>query len=155
MADEDNEDTLEMETVDVPAMVNEAVTKAFAPMQAWLDQQPIKSATIQIPNINSKTKLGDDENKSFAHYIRTGDDGGIKSLKASNNNPMSRRYTGTRWLRRSYRHVQPDHRQAQRRCALSRVWRVRMIPGKGLTVNVPIEGAKDGAFIATTEAQHD
>src|SRR5262245_15006422 len=28
---------------------------------------------------------------------------------------------------------------------------VRQIPGKGLTVNVPIEGARDGAFIATGE----
>lgn len=136
--------------VDVTALVESAVTKAFAPVQTWLDQQPIKTATIQIPNINSHTKLGDDENKAIAHYIRTGDDGGIKHLKASNNNPMTEgtpAQGGYAVPTGMYNQIVAKLRED----GLYPKIGVRMIPGKGLTVNVPIEGARDGAFILTTE----
>lgn len=134
----------------VTALVADAVTKAFAPMQAWLDQQPVKTATIQIPNINSKTKLGDDETKAFAHYIRSGDAGGIQSLKASSNNPMSEGTTtagGFAVPTGMYNQIVGKLRED----ALYSKLGVTQIPGKGLTVNVPTEGAKDGAFVLTTE----
>jgi HK97 family phage major capsid protein len=137
-------------TVDVTALVESIVAKAFAPMQAWLDQQPVKAADIALPMMNTKTKLGDDETKAFAHYIRSGDAGGINSLKASNNNPMTEgtpAQGGFAVPVGMYNQIVGKLRED----ALYPKIGVRQIPGKGLTVNVPIEGAKDGAFVATTE----
>jgi len=138
--------------VDVSALVNTAVTKAFAPMQTWLDAQPVKSAEIQMPMTNTKTKLGEDGDgiKAFAHYIRTGDEGGIKSLKASNNNPMSEGTPangGFAVPTGMYNQIIGKLRED----ALYPKVGVRQIPGKGATVNVPVEGAKDGAFVLTSE----
>jgi HK97 family phage major capsid protein len=139
------------EQIDVAALVESSVTKAFAPVQAWLELQPVKSAVIQIPNTNTKTTLGDSEVKAMAHYIRTGDDGGIRSLKASSNNPMSEGTPAqggyavpTGMLQQIIAKI--------RESALYPVIGVRQIPGKGLTVNVPTEGARDAAFVATGEA---
>jgi HK97 family phage major capsid protein len=142
-------DALEEEVV--TALVESAVTKAFAPVQAWLELQPVKSAVIQIPNTNTKTTLGDSEVKAMAHYIRTGDDGGIRSLKASSNNPLNE----TTPAQGGY--AVPTGMLQQiiakiRESALYPVIGVRQIPGKGLTVNVPTEGARDAAFVATGEA---
>jgi HK97 family phage major capsid protein len=141
-----------VETVDVSTLVNDAVSKAFAPMQTWLDQQPIKTATIQIPMTNTKTRLGEDGEgiKAFAHYIRSGDDGGIRNLKASSNNPMvegTPAQGGYAVPTGMYNQIIAKLRED----ALYPKVGVRQIPGKGLTVNVPIEGARDGAFVATTE----
>jgi HK97 family phage major capsid protein len=152
MADE--QETMDETTtvVDVSALVDNAVTKAFAPMQTWLDQQPIKTATIQIPMTNTKTRLGEDGEgiKAFAHYIRSGDDGGIRNLKASSNNPMvegTPAQGGYAVPTGMYNQIIAKLRED----ALYPKVGVRQIPGKGLTVNVPIEGARDGAFVATTE----
>ena len=149
MPEEEKETGLVVE-MDVPQLVENAVTKAFAPVQAWLDQQPVKTADIQLPMVNRATKLGDDETKAFAHYIRSGDAGGIQSLKASNNNPMSEgtpAQGGFAVPVGMYNQIIGKLRED----ALYPKIGVRQIPGKGLTVNVPIEGAKDGAFVATTE----
>lgn len=148
----ENNETTTVVDPNVTALVNDAVTKAFAPMQSWLDQQPVKSATMQIPNINTKTKLGEDGDgiKAFAHYIRTGDASGIHSLKASSNVPMSEGTTtagGFAVPTGMYQQIVGKLRED----ALYPKLGVRMIPGKGATVNVPIEGAKDGAFVLTTE----
>lgn len=149
MAEEEIETTEDVK-IDVPALVNEAVTKAFAPVQTWLDQQPVKGAVIQIPNMNTKTSLGDSEVKAYAHYIRSGDDSGIRHMKASSNLPM---VEGTP-AQGGY--VVPTGMYNQivaklREGALYTKIGVRQIPGKGLTVNVPIEGARDGAFVLTGE----
>jgi HK97 family phage major capsid protein len=137
-------------TEEITALVETAVTKAFAPVQTWLDGQPVKSADIALPMMNSKTALGDDEIKAHAHYIRTNDDGGIKHLKASSNNPMtegSNTAGGYAVPTGMYNQIVAKLRED----ALYPKIGVRQIPGKGLTVNVPIEGAKDGAFVLTAE----
>lgn len=150
MADEVIE-TTEVVEMDVPALVSDAVTKAFAPVQAWLDQQPVKGAAIQIPNTNTKTKLGDDENKAMAHYIRSGDDGGIRHMKASNNNPMGEGTPAQGGYAVPTGMLNQIIKKLREQALYTKIG-VRQIPGKGLTVNVPIEGARDGAFVATGEA---
>jgi len=136
--------TASVPQVDIAAMVKSAVDAA-------IDKLPVKSADIAIPMINSKTKLGDDETKSYVHWLRTGDDGGIKSLKASNNTDMN---VGT--VADGGYAVPTGHYQQiiakMRESALYPALGVTNIPGKGTTVNVPIEGARDGAFIVTNEA---
>jgi HK97 family phage major capsid protein len=132
------------------ALVKSQVTEALAPVMTWLEAQPVKAADIAVPMMNTKTKLGDDETKAFAHYIRSGDAGGINSLKASNNNPMTEgtpAQGGFAVPVGMYNQIIGKLRED----ALYPKIGVRQIPGKGLTVNVPIEGAKDGAFVATTE----
>jgi HK97 family phage major capsid protein len=134
----------------VTALVKSQVGEAFEKIMAVLEKTPVKSADIQVPMFNSKTQLGDDETKAHVHYIRTNDDGGIKHLKASNNNPM------TEGTPANGGYAVPTGMYNQiigklREDALYPKIGVRQIPGKGLTVNVPIEGAKDGAFVLTGE----
>jgi HK97 family phage major capsid protein len=149
-----DEETTVVETppeVDVTALVKSTVTEAFAPFQSWLDQQPVKTAGIQVPNLNLKTQRGDDETKSYAHWIRTGDDGGIKHLKASNNTDMNVGTPADGGYAVPVGHYQQIIAKL-RETALYPSLGVRQIPGKGTTVNVPIEGARDGAFVLTAEA---
>ena len=117
-------------------------------------QQPTKSA----PAVN-KTKLGDDEYKSLAHWYRTGDIGAVKHLqsgdnqitiKASNDTDMN---IGTD-ADGGYA-VPTGHYQGiiarMRELALYQRLGVMMIPGKGTTVNVPIDNEADGEFVSTAE----
>src|SRR4030095_7244300 len=127
-----------------------AVAAALEPYSKVLDKTPINDAVIKIPMFNKKTGLGDNETKAFAFWIKTGDDSGIQHLKASNNNPMNET-TGSQGgfvvPTGHYNQVVAKMRES----ALYPVLNVRMIPGQGKTVNVPTEGARDGAFILTTE----
>jgi HK97 family phage major capsid protein len=135
---------------DTGAQVKAAVETALAPYMKLLEAMPVNESDIQVPALHLKTQLGDDEFKAHMHYIRTNDDGGIKHLKASNNNPMSE---GTP---ANGGYAVPTGMYNQiiaklRELALYGPLGVLQIPGKGLTVNVPVEGAKDGAFVATGE----
>jgi HK97 family phage major capsid protein len=136
---------------DVNAMVKSAVAEAFAPVQEWLDKQPLKTADIAIPMVNKATKLGDDATKAYVHWLRTGDDGGIKHLKASNDTDLNIGTPADGGYAVPVGHYQGIIAKL-RESALYPALGVRMIPGKGTTVNVPIEGARDGAFVATNEA---
>ena len=130
---------------DIAAMVKAAVDAA-------IEKTAVKGAEIQVPLANTKTKLGDDESKAYFHYIRTGDDGGIKHTKASNNNPMGEATPaqgGYAVPTGMYNQIVAKVREG----ALYSKIGVRQIPGKGLTVNVPTEAARDGAFVSTGEAQ--
>jgi HK97 family phage major capsid protein len=136
--------------IDMSALVKGIVTEQLAPLNKWLEAQPVKSADIQLPMINSKNKLGDDETKAHLAYILRNDDGGIKHLKASSNNPMSEGTTsagGYAVPTGMYQQIIAKLRED----ALYPKIGVRLIPGKGKDVNVPIEGARDGAFVLTAE----
>jgi HK97 family phage major capsid protein len=137
--------------VDVTAMVEAKINTALDPILKWIDQQPVKTADIQVPMVNSRTKLGDSETKAYVHWLRTGDEGGIKHLKASNNTDMNYGTPADGGYAVPTGHYQQIIGKL-RESALYAAIGVRMIPGKGTTVNVPIEGARDGAFVATNEA---
>jgi HK97 family phage major capsid protein len=129
---------------DVAAMVKSAVAEAIA-------QMPVKTADIAVPMTNTKTKSGDSETKAYVHWLRTGDDGGIKSLKASNNTDMNVGTPADGGYAVPTGHYQQIIAKL-RETALYPSLGVTNIPGKGTTVNVPIEGARDGAFVVTNEA---
>jgi len=130
--------------LDIAAMVKAAVSEA-------IDKLPVKSADIAVPMVNTKTKLGDSETKAYVHWLRTGDDGGIKSLKASNNTDLNVGTPADGGYAVPTGHYQQISAK-MRESALYGPLGVTQIPGKGTTVNAPIEGARDGAFVVTNEA---
>jgi HK97 family phage major capsid protein len=135
---------------DAGGQVKAQIDAALAPYLKVLEALPVNGADLQLPMVNSKTKLGDSETKAWAHWIRTGDEGSIQQYKASSNNPMNE----TTPAQGGYAVPVGMYNQIiakLRESALYGPLGVRQIPGKGLTVNVPVEGAKDGAFVATGE----
>jgi HK97 family phage major capsid protein len=120
------------------------------------------TTTTGAPVILATT--GDDFTKAYARWIKTGDQGGIKHLqsdeissgpvftiKASNATDMN---VGT--ASDGADAVPTGHYQQiiARRDDMMLATRlgVRNIPGKGTTVNVPIDNEADGEFVATNEA---
>lgn len=116
------------------------------------DLSGIKAAldAKQAPAHN-KIRLGDTEERAWAHWARTGDDGGIKEFRASNDTTMNI----TTDADGGYA-VPTGHYQgiiARRDDAmLAKKLGVRNIPGIGTTVNVPIDNEADGEFVATAES---
>lgn len=104
----------------------------------------------QAPGFN-KIGRGDTEERAFCHYIRTGDDSGIRELRASNDTTMNI----TTAADGQYA-VPTGHYNGiiERRDEMSLVDKlgVRQIPGKGTTVNIPVDGEDDGEFANVTES---
>ena len=99
----------------------------------------------------NKTRLGDSEERAFAHWIKTGDDGGIKELRASNATDMN---IGTnvdgQYLVPTGHYNQVIARRDE--SMLANQVGVMKIPGQGTTVNVPVDNEADGEFVSTNEA---
>lgn len=99
----------------------------------------------------NKTRLGDSEERAFAHWIRTGDDGGVRELRASNDTDMNIGTPadgGVAVPTGHYNQVIARRDEAMLAPQLG----VMNIPGQGTTVNVPVDNEADGEFVATTEA---
>jgi HK97 family phage major capsid protein len=120
--------------------------EAMAAETRQSQNQPVHRA--QAPAV-LKIGRGDTEERAFAHFIRTGDAGGIET-RASNDTDMN---IGTA-ADGGYA-VPTGHYQgiiARRdESMLARMLGVRNIPGMGTTVNVPIDGEDDGEFVSTAE----
>lgn len=107
--------------------------------------------TSKVAPAHNKIKLGDTEERAFAHFVRTGDDGGLRELRASNATDMNI----TTEVDGGYA-VPTGHYQgiiARRDQAdLTTKLGVIRIPGKGTTVNIPVDDEDDGEFVATSES---
>lgn len=103
------------------------------------------------PNLNLKTRLGDSETRATAHYLRTGDPSGLAEARAYNNTdmnvgtPADGGYAVPTGLYDSIVARRDEGLLAPR-------LGVRMIPGKGMTVRVPIDGEADVLFTSEAEA---
>lgn len=100
---------------------------------------------------HNRIKLGDTEERAYCHYIRTGDDGGLREFRASNDTTMNITTAADgQYL------VPTGHYQqviAKRDDSdLTAQLGLRNIPGVGTTVNVPIDDEDDGEFIVTNES---
>lgn len=108
-------------------------------------------AVAEAPNLNLRTKRGDSEERAIAYYIRTGDAGAVRELRASNDSDMN---IGTQ-ADGGYA-VPTGHYQgiiAKRdEGMLASVLGVRRIPGQGTTVNVPYDAGTANVFVSTSEA---
>ena len=129
---------------------------------AKVEDAPANPIPVQTPEPKAPVtikSLGDSEAKSIAAWYRTGDMGAVKHLqsgdnqitiKASNDTDMN---IGTS-ADGGYA-VPTGHYQGiiarMRELALYTRLGVMMIPGKGTTVNVPIDNEADGEFVSTAE----
>jgi HK97 family phage major capsid protein len=128
--------------VDYTAIINDAV-------KAALNAQP---PVNRAPALNT-LGLGEDGDgvKAFMHYLRTGDEGGVRALKAYNNTDMN---VGTA-ADGGYAVPTPLYNQIIARrdeMSIAPALGMMAIPGKGLTVRVPIDGEDDVIFAAVSEA---
>ena len=98
-------------------------------------------------SVNSKTKRGDDEVKALAYFIRTGDAG---AMKASNDTDMNVGTAGDGGNAVPTGHFQNIIARRDE-SMLARQLGVTLIPGKGTTVNVPLDGEADGEFVVKGE----
>ena len=98
-------------------------------------------------SVNSKTKRGDDEVKALAYFIRTGDAG---AMKASNDTDMNVGTAGDGGNAVPTGHFQNIIARRDE-SMLARQLGVTLIPGKGTTVNVPVDGEDDGEFVVKGE----
>jgi HK97 family phage major capsid protein len=99
----------------------------------------------------NRIKLGDSEERALAHYIRTGDGGGLMEQRASNDTTMNiTTNVDGQYLVPTGHYQQVIARRDE--SMLATALGVRKIPGKGTTVNVPVDNEDDGEFIVTSES---
>lgn len=119
-------------------------------------EQP-DDAVKAMPNVNTKTKLGDDYIKSMAYFARTGDASAIRdssALKASTDDITSIAVdanAGDAVPVGHYQNIITKMRESGLRAPLG----LMNIPGVGTTVNVPIDIAGDGKWVTTGEQVAD
>lgn len=115
------------------------------------------------PSVLPKTKLGDNEERALSWWIRTGDTGGVKHMmdaegsvfigeqRASNDTTLNitTDADGKYAVPTGHYNGIIARRDEMR---LSSSLGVRMIPGVGTTVNVPIDDEDDGEFVSTAES---
>lgn len=104
----------------------------------------------QTPAYN-KIGLGDTEERALAHFVRTGDDGGLRELRASNATDMNITTDadgGYLVPVGHYNGIIARRDQADLTTKLG----LMPIPGKGTTVNIPVENEDDGEFVSTGES---
>lgn len=134
--------------------------------------QRLESLPAELPKAPAllRTGLGDTEIKAYAHYIRSGDDGGIRSLRDADEKGVVeyRIHVPTALELRATDQIMNVAADADGKSAvptgfvnqiaarrseirLSEKLGVRMVPGVGTTVNYPYEAADPAVFAATSE----
>lgn len=118
---------------------------------AALDQSNgLRAAKIEAPMIN-KMPRGDDEERAFLHYMRTGQPNQSLTFRASNATDMN---IGTAadggYLVPTglYNQIIAKRNESMLRDKLG----VKKMPGKGTTVNVSYDNGSANEFVVTTEA---
>jgi HK97 family phage major capsid protein len=98
-------------------------------------------------SVNSKTKRGDDEMKALAYFIRTGDKGAMKASNDTDMNVGDAADGGNSVPTGHFQNIIARRDESM----LARQLGVTLIPGKGTTVNVPVDGEDDGEFVVKGE----
>jgi HK97 family phage major capsid protein len=99
---------------------------------------------------HNRLPQGDSEARAMAHWVRTGDAGGLEQ-RASNDTDMNIGTAADGGVTVPTGHYQGIIARRDESMLATRLG-VRRIPGKGTTVNVPLDGEDDGEFVATSEA---
>lgn len=99
--------------------------------------------------------LGDSEERALAHFVRTGDGGGVREQRASNAVNMTIGTDAAGGYAVPTGHYQGIIARRDESMLATQLG-VTRIPGKGTTVNVPVDGEADGEFVVTGEgSNHD
>lgn len=138
----------EMETdtkavADASAVDLGAVVAEVKALRDMLEKEP----AVNAPALNLKTKLGDDETKALTHYIRTGDNSGLKASNANDMTIADATYAGNAVPVGHYQGIIAKRDPAMLADALG----VMRVPGTGTTVNVPYDTGVANEFVATNE----
>lgn len=109
--------------------------------------------TVAAKGVPAHLKIprGDNEERAFAHWVRTGDGGGLRELRASNDTTMNITTDadgGYAVPTGHYRGIIARRDEAM----LAQRLGVRRIPGQGTSVNIPVDGEDDGEFVSTAES---
>lgn len=167
-AEEENRDFSQEEQSNYEGLIGEAETllKRAERMEQFPDPGNKASAVLKI-------KRGDNEHRALAHYVKTGDTGGVRSMISGDEDgrseirlhlPSALELRATDQLM----NVAADadgksavptgfvQRIAARRAEIRLAERlgIQMVPGTGTTVNFPYENA-DAVVFATTSEQVD
>ncbi len=139
----------EVEKLDADILRAEKLAAKETEVRSQAQLQP-----ADAPNLNLKTKLGDSEARAVAHYIRTGDGGGLRSLdaelRASNANDMTiadNTYAGYAVPTGHYASITTKRNEG----LLADMLGVTRIPGKGTTTNAPYDNGTANVFVSTGE----
>ena len=158
------DDAGDVPAVEIETMSDEkldALTAQIAELKAALNT-PVNPVVPVAAPVVLKTGLGDTEVKALTAWYKRGDVGGVKhlmesdgsisigALKASNDTDMN---IGT--AADGGDAVPTGHYQGiiarRNEGMLTNQLRIMTIPGKGTTVNVPIDNEADGEFVSTNE----
>lgn len=102
----------------------------------------------------NKTELGDTPQRALAHYLRSGDGGGLREWRAANNTGMNIGTQADGGYAVPTGHY-PEIIARRDEMMLATQLGLRSIPGVGTTVNVPIDAEDDGEFATTSEMGDD
>src|SRR5512139_1098270 len=115
---------------------------------ATLEQRKSAQNPINTPNV-LKIPRGDNETRAVAHYLRTGDAGGLAGLEMRQNaNDMTiadSTYAGYAVPTGLYNNIVARRDVGM----LADILGCRRIPGKGTAVNVPLDNAATTLFVST------
>ncbi len=100
---------------------------------------------------HNKLPLGEDEGRAFEHWIRTGDDGGIREYRASNATDMNIGTAADGQYLVPIAHYQ-DVIARRDETMLANMIGVQRFVGKGTSMYVPVDDEADGEFVVTNEA---
>jgi HK97 family phage major capsid protein len=98
----------------------------------------------------NKTRLGDSEARALAHFARTGDASGLGEWRAANDTIGNETTAADGGYAVPTGHYSQIIARRDEKMLASQLGVMR-IPGKGLTVNVPVDGEGDVEFAATAE----
>lgn len=98
-----------------------------------------------------KIGRGDTEERAFCHFVRTGDDGGLRELRASNDTTMNITTDADGGYLVPTGHYNQIIARRDDASLVSKLG-VRRIPGTGTSVNIPVDNEGDGEFVSTAES---
>ncbi len=119
----------------------------LAASMGQVTQRAVKNATSVSIN---RLALGDSEERAFAHFVRTGDGGGLEQ-RASNDTTMNITTSADGGYAVPTGHYQGIIARRDEGMLAAKLG-VRRIPGKGTSVNIPVDGEDDGEFVSTAES---
>lgn len=131
------------------ALEGGAVMAAGAPVLPIHLQIPVQ--TMEAPNLNLRTRRGDSEERAIAHYVRTGDAGAVRELRASNDTDMNIGTPADGGYTVPLGHYNGIVAKRDEGM-LASVLGVRRIQGIGTTVNVPYDAGTANVFVNAAEA---